>query len=400
MAAVGDRAGHRGGQEKDDGKDSHKRALGSALINIRARSHGHGFQEGRPVHRVEFPPFLHAQLLAKGWAHGAPEFNLGASAFVNEDPLEGLPTQIDAADVALFDLHAATAWRDAVAHHLGLPDEAVRATAGTTAANTAVIMHAFKPGCNVVCERPYYAPMPHTAQGLGAEVRFVDRDEDGQLDVEKVVAAMDDKTALVMLTSPNNPTGAVTRSAKLVELAKAAADVGALVLVDQVYRELTDHALAAGLHPALVSTGSLNKCWGAPGLRAGWAAGDAEVMAAVEEIHRTLSLGASSSGTRLGVALLGLAEPRRRALEVRLAKNHAIYTAWCSENSLEPALGILTAFPKVPVEDTWAFAEQALGDGLLLIPGECFGRGGHIRIGLGVPTAQLRPALDALSARW
>ncbi len=300
----------------------------------------------------------------------------------------------------MFDLHAATPFRDAVAHHLGLADEDVRATAGTTAANTAVIIHALKPGSNVVCERPYYAPMPHTAQGLGADVKFVDRDDDGGLDLGAMIDAMDDKTRLVLLTSPNNPTGAVTRSAPLVELAEAAEERGALVLVDQVYRELTDHALAAGLHPNLVSTGSLNKCWGAPGLRAGWAAGDAKVMDAVEEIHRTLSLGASSPGTRIGTALLGLAGPRRAAMEARLKSNHAVYAQWCGENDIESGAQGLTAFPKIDVKDTWEFAEAAIARGLLIIPGECFGRPGHVRIGLGIPTAQLKPALGALSSMW
>ncbi len=348
---------------------------------------------------MEFPPFLHAQLLGKAWEHGAPEHNLGASAFVPEDPMEGLPAEIAANDVASFDLHAATDFRSAVATHLGLPDEDVRATAGTTAANTAVIAHAVTPGCNVVCERPYYAPLPHTAQGFGAELRFVDRDDDGGLDLEAMLNAMDAKTSLVLLTSPNNPTGAVTRSAALVELAEAAAAQDALVLVDQVYRELTDHALAAGLHPNLVSSGSLNKCWGAPGLRAGWVAGSEEVMESIEDIHRTLALGVSSAGARLGIAMLQQAEPRKAAMQRRLAKNHETYTQWCAENDLAPALGTLTAFPKVPVEDTWAFAEAALHDGLLIIPGEVFGRPGHVRVGLGIPSAQLRPALDALSSR-
>ncbi len=400
MAAVGDRAGRWHGQQKDDGKDAHKGAVARALINSHARTHGHGFQVGPPVSVVEFRPFLHAHLLAQGWEHGAPRHNLGASAFVVDDPLQGLPAALEAADLGNFDLHASTTFRDAVAHHLGLDDDAVRATAGTTAGNTATVVHALSPGGNVVCERPYYAPLPNAAQGFGAEVRFVDRGEDGALDMDAMVEAMDAKTQLVILTSPNNPTGSVTRSAPLVALAEAAAEHGALVLVDQVYRELTDHALAAGLHPNLVSTGSLNKCWGAPGLRAGWVAGDPEVVAAIDEIHRTLSLGASSPGTRLGTALLQRAPERRNALEARLKANHAIYEKWAGAHGLEPRTGMLTAFPQVPVEDTWAFAEQALESGLLTIPGECFGRPGRLRIGLGIPTAQLAPALEALAARW
>lgn len=299
-------------------------------------------------------------------------------------------------DVALFDLHAETTFRDAVAQHLGVRPDMVRPTAGTSAANTAVVAHAVRHGAKVLSERPTYAPLWQAAEGLGGVVKFVDRDAEGRLDAGAMADRIDDDTCLVLLTSPNNPSGDVVDTDGVHRIADAAAAHGALVLVDQVYRELTDHDVLGATHPAVVSTGSLNKCWGAPGLRAGWAVGDARVMADIEEVHRILSLGPSSPGTRLGTILLGLRDERWGQKLQRLAATHPIYEQWAAAHGLDPAHGELTAFPHVG-GDTRALAARALQDGILLLPGDVFGRPGHVRIGLGVAPEPLQAALDALS---
>ncbi len=346
---------------------------------------------------MEFRPFEHAALLGEAWRRGPPSHNLGASAFVPDDPLHGLPRELVPEDVAMFDLHVQTAYRDAVAGHLGVDADMVRPTAGTSAANTAVIAAALRPGSRVVTEMPSYAPLWQAAEGFGGRIEPVQRDAAGALDVDALIGAIDGETSLVLLTSPHNPTGDVASDAALLQIAEAAAEVGATVLVDQVYRELTDQSIAATLHPAIVSTGSLNKCWGAPGLRAGWAVGEPGRMGAIEEVHRILSLGPSSPGTRLGVALIAQRDERRRQLEARLAATHPIYEAWARTHGLDARHGALTAFPKLDV-DTRALHERAAGRGILLLPGEVFGRPGHVRIGLGIAPGPLQAGLDALGA--
>lgn len=349
---------------------------------------------------MRFPPFDHAAFLARAWADGPPRHDLGASAFQPDDVMDGLPTDIRPDDVGMLDLDAAEAFRDAVAAHVGVAPDQVLPTAGTTAANLAIIAEHARTGTNVVSERPYYAPLPHTAQGLGAEVRFVDRGAGGAIDAEHVVAAMDGDTSLVMLTSPNNPTGHADDAETLLTIAEAADRHDALVLVDQVYRELTDHPLAAALHPRLVTTSGPNKCWGAPGLRAGWIAAAPDVIATASETHRLLLLGTSRIGTRIATAMLGQAGPRRRALEARLAETHPVFEAWAQRHGLQGHHGELTAFVPAPVQDTHTLAERLARQGIVAVPGEAFGRAGHLRIGLGVPASRLQAGLDALASAW
>lgn len=357
---------------------------------------GHALEVPRLVTCVHFPVFEHAKWLADAWQHGTPRHNLGSSGFVPGEPLTGLPRKLEPDDVAGLELHAATTYRNAVADHLGLPSDAVRPAAGTSGANLAAIAHLAGPGTHVVCERPYYAPMPHIAHGLGARVSFVDRGPDGRLDPHDVDAALDPETRLVMLTSPNNPTGHALDEDALRHLGESAAGVGAHVLVDQVFAELTDHARAAGLHPNLLSTAGFNKCWGAPGLRAGWIAGDPHVMESIEEVHRLLVQAPSATGTRLGIALLRERDLRRRLLEERLRANHTVLRNWCDRHGPVPH-GDLVAF--IPAaKDTWAHARRLLEQGILTVPGEMFGRAGSLRVGLGIPTDDLEAGLDALAA--
>ncbi len=351
---------------------------------------------------MAFPPFEHARFL--GDAQGATH-NLGSSAFAPPPWAErGLPPVERYFDSADLHLVAEPRFRAATADHLGVAEATVEATAGTTGANLAVLLHAVRPGTNVVVERPYYQPLPGVAQGLGAEVRLVERrsDDAWRLDAGDVAEACDADTALIILASPNNPTGAAASREDLLALAAVADEVDALVLVDQVYRELTDHALAAPLHPRLVSTGGFNKSWGAAALRTGWLVAEPGLAATLGEIHRQAALAPPPWGTHLARALLNHEAPARRLLEQRLQATHPIYNAWLAESDLRDAADNrpppwgLTAFPEIG-GDTTALAHRLLEQDILVIPGEYFGWPGRVRIGLGGDPDKLAAGLQAFN---
>ncbi len=362
----------------------------------------------RHPRRVSFPAFEHARFL--GAAHATVQHNLGSSAFAAPPWQQRAggnlpsppPSDFDAGDLHLVPDEG---FRAALANHLGVQVDRVEPTAGTTSANLSVFLDRCKPGTTVVVERPTYQPLAAVPQGLGAEVRFVDRRPgDWRLHPDDVADAADQHTALIVLASPNNPTGAVASPDDLRAFGEIAEQSDALVLVDQVYRELTDHPVAA-LHDRIVSTGGFNKCWGAAGLRVGWLVAHEDRIAGLAEIHRHASLAPPPWGEALAHALLQHQGACRRELEARLAKNHATYTQWLQTGPLEdqphnrpPPWG-LTAFADVGVADTYALAHHLLKHGILVIPGEFFGKPGRVRIGLGGDPAALPAALDALGAQ-
>ncbi|MGB1585611.1 MAG: pyridoxal phosphate-dependent aminotransferase [Thermoplasmatota archaeon] len=338
---------------------------------------------------MDFPPFEHAQWLAQAWRHGPPKHNLGSSGFAH--PLAAAYATAEPDDVTLIDLDAGHHLRDRIAARHQLAPEQVQVTAGTSAANTAVLAALIRPGCNVVSERPTYTPLAQIAHAFGAEIRWIDRGEPWDLDA--VADACDDATAAILCTSPGNPTGRPLDAATLRRLGDIAASVGARVLVDQVYRELTEHPLGAAVHPAIISTAGMNKCWGGAGLRVGWMIGnDLEPMRRAAQL---LHLAPSTFGMRVAGQMLDNEPAFQQELQRHLDAVHPVYDAWADSMGADRATG-LVAF--APMPDSLATAKRLLRDGVLTVPGDLFMGPGHVRIGLGVGADELAASLDALSS--
>ncbi len=270
---------------------------------------------------MAIPTFEHAAWLAKAWAAGAPQHDLGVSGF--RSPLtESLLRPPTAHDIDGLDLHASVALRDRLARYAGVDPERLRVTAGTSAANAAALAGR---GGNVVVERPTYMPLASLATLFGAELRWADSPQ-------AMVDLVDHQTSAMLLTSPNNPTGREPDVATWKALGDAAADHDAWVIADQVYRELSDAPIAATLHDRIISTAGFNKCWGAPGLRVGWAIGSEQAMSHVEEAHRLLALGPSSHGTRMGEVLLDHEVACREALDRHAAAARGVLDRMLDEH--------------------------------------------------------------------
>lgn len=345
---------------------------------------------------MDFPPFEHARLLTAAWADGPPRHDLGASGFKAPPwPDRGLP-ELPGADPGTIDLHPETALRDAIAARHGVAAPEVLVTAGTTGANTAAILGLLREEDHVVCERPYYQPLPGLAHALPCEVTYVDRDPDGRLDPDGVAAACSPRTRLILLTSPNNPTGAAVTEEDLRALGDVAQEQDALILCDQVFGELTDHPVAATVHPRCITTSGLNKRWGAPGLRVGWLIAQEDVVAQVQEAHQYAFLGGNPAGQAAAVALLAHAKRCRDEVDARLRETHRVYRKWVDRHGFPPALpGSLTAFPPLAIDLENAHRLRR-EHGIVALPGACFGVPGHIRVGLGIPPDDLAAALAAL----
>jgi len=102
---------------------------------------------------------------------------------------------------------------------------------------------------------------------------------DGAYPVDGVLEAVGADTAVIAVVTPNNPTGAVVSLADIQRIALAVPHI--LILVDMAYCEFSDVNLTADLlnYPNVVMVRSLSKAWGMPGLRVGYAVGDARVIA-------------------------------------------------------------------------------------------------------------------------
>ncbi|MBI2705723.1 MAG: aminotransferase class I/II-fold pyridoxal phosphate-dependent enzyme [Actinobacteria bacterium] len=159
----------------------------------------------------------------------------------------------------------------------GLHADDVIATPGAAAALFAVATVVLERGSHAVVVRTNYATNIETPRAIGAELDLVDLsfDTGWSLDVAEVAARVrPGSTRLISVTCPHNPTGTMVDLATLQALVELAERTGAILLVDETYRDLTHGVrlpIAATLSPRAISVASMSKAYGLPGLRVGWA---------------------------------------------------------------------------------------------------------------------------------
>lgn len=311
--------------------------------------------------------------------------------------------------------------------HLGLPDlraaiagdapgispDGVMLTPGAVAALFLLHTTLLEAGDHVVVARPNYATNVETPRAIGADVTYLDLAfEDGwAVDPARLEALMTDRTRLVSLTTPHNPTGTTLDRATLDAVIEIVERRGARLLLDETYREMTfgdPLPVAAGLSPAVVSVSSLSKTYGLPGIRIGW-------LVTADMVLRDRLLAAKEQVLISGSLVdetIALAALRRRpgwlpAIRERIDAAFSTTAAWIADHpTLEwvaPRGGVV-GFPRIRPGsgvDTDAFYRSLFEDhGTIVGPGHWFEQPReHFRLGYGWPApSELRDGLAAINA--
>jgi N-succinyldiaminopimelate aminotransferase len=218
---------------------------------------------------------------------------------------------------------------DAVIRHqrrhygLELERSQVVATTGATEAIAGALLGLVDPGDEVIVLEPYYDSYVAMIQFAGGVRRPVTlRAPHFRLDTDELAAAITDRTRLILLNTPHNPTGTVLTRSELEAVAAIAIENDLLVVTDEVYEHLTfdePHvplATLPGMFERTVTISSAGKTFSVTGWKIGWASGPADLVAAVEGAKNWLSY---SSGAPLQPAV-ALALDEHDAFHQALAK--------------------------------------------------------------------------------
>lgn len=281
---------------------------------------------------------------------------------------------------------------------LDAPRAEVLPTMGTSEANSLVV-HALAGGRFVV-DVPNYQPLFSLPLLYGAVVETVGRRHEGgwRLDLEAVKEACRPGTSAILTCNLHNPTGAVLMREELRALGDIAADAGAVLVVDEIFRHFVEDDTMVppvrSVVPEAVSTGSLSKVYGWGATRMGWITGPPDF---VERVRRLKWLVAPTSGLpneAISVQVIdALPELRKWSRGVAQRGTEAL-RAWVESRDdvswVPPHSGIIS-FPRLErVQDTVGLAKRALAEhGVMVSPGEYFGMPGHLRIGVGIPDVGL-----------
>ncbi|MGW5325296.1 pyridoxal phosphate-dependent aminotransferase [Streptomyces sp. NPDC004014] len=183
------------------------------------------------------------------------------------------------------------------------PDTEVLVTAGATEAIAASLLALLEPGDEVVALEPYYDSYAASiAMAGGRRVPVTLRPHEGafRLDLDELRAAVTDRTRLLLINTPHNPTGTVLTRAELAAVAELAVERDLLVVTDEVYEHLVfddaEHiplATFPGMRERTVTIGSAGKTYSFTGWKVGWVTGTPELVTAVRSAKQFLTYVAS-----------------------------------------------------------------------------------------------------------
>ncbi len=269
-------------------------------------------------------------------------------------------------------------------------------------------------GDDVIIPVPYWVTYKDVVNYAGATCKFVDTDEDGgfQLSAAMVERAVTDKTKMVIINSPSNPSGAVFHKRELEKIAEIAKDRGFWVMTDECYHRFIydgePYSMAAfpDMKDTVVVAGSLSKTYAMTGWRIGFVLAPTPVIGGILKLQSHSTSNPTSIAQKAAIeALRGpqesvttmLAEYRRRRdfVLARLRKIPGV-KANMPEGAFYAYPNVSVAF-KDGIRNSLDFATRLLAEEFVaVVPGEAFGTNEHIRISYATSMKELERGLDRL----
>ena len=294
-----------------------------------------------------------------------------------------------------------TPLREEIAARRGVDPETVVVTNGAGEANYLAMARALErdAGDEVLLTDPVYPYYPGKVDMLGGTSRRIPLAEDGSLDLDAYRAAASDETALVVVNTPNNPTGAVFDPDDVAALVDLAAEHDALLLADEVYDHFDysgrfESALAVDSDRRIVTT-AFSKSMAITGFRVGYGVFPEELVDAVRTRHMLVNVAGSRPAQTAVLRALRETGPdyyeeTRAMLRERIgAFTDALDAAGADYTTPEGAFYVLARFDGFPgtLENVKRLIDEA---GVAGMPGEAFGdaRADWLRFALVTPRAR------------
>jgi aspartate/methionine/tyrosine aminotransferase len=281
-------------------------------------------------------------------------------------------------------------------------------TNGSSEANFVACHTLLGPGDEVVMMVPNYMQIWGIVEEMGAVPRAFHLREENRWapDLDELRDLVTDRTKMIVVCNPNNPTGYTLSNEEMREIVKLADGVGAWVLADEVYRgaELdgVESPSFVGLYDKVMVNGGLSKAYALPGLRLGWLVGPSEIIADSWAYHDYTSITAGILSNHIAeIALSPEVRPkilqRNRSM---LRENLQVMVDWLDSygdlfHFVPPKAGGM-AFMHYDLEINsteladWLRTEHSV----FILAGDCYGMDRYFRVGVGAEKEYLLAGLD------
>jgi aspartate/methionine/tyrosine aminotransferase len=294
--------------------------------------------------------------------------------------------------------------------YAGATPDHVQVTNGGSEANYIVTWKLVEPGDDVVLMVPNYMQTWGLARAFGGSVREWRLREDRAaqrwtVDTDELARLVTSKTKLIIICTPNNPTGVRLTPAELDAICRVAARYGTWVLSDEIYRGAERDGQESpsiwGRHDRVIVTSGLSKAYGLPGLRIGWIVGPPDFAASTWSYHDYTTIAPGALSDRLARAAL---VPERRQMLLGRTRsivrdNFPVLRDWLASQPgafewIEPDAGAICFARYHYAINSLDLAHRLRTEkSVLIVPGDHFGMDRYIRFGYGERPDYLRAGL-------
>ena len=297
-------------------------------------------------------------------------------------------------------------------------EENILVTNGTAEANFVLCHTLLQRGDEIIMMVPNYMQMWGVVEEMGCiPKKFHLREEQNwKPDLEELQSLMNSHTKMIALCNPNNPTGYVFSKKEIEDIVAIARQHNCWIYCDEVYRGADLDGIEKpsfyGMYDKVIVNGGLSKAYALPGLRLGWLAGPADIIADSWAYHDYTSIVVGTLSDKIAQIVLK-PEMRHKVLErnrTMLHENLLLTIEWAKQypdiiDFIPPqAGGMLFVKYNLPINSTELSNWLRIEKGVFILAGDVYGIDKHFRIGIGAEKEYLLKGYslltDALKERF
>ena len=287
-------------------------------------------------------------------------------------------------------------------------------TSGTAGALWTTFLAVVGPGDEVIFADPYFVLYPQLCNALGARAVKVDTYPDFRLTAERVEPHLTERTKLVLLNSPGNPSGAVLSQAECRELLALCAARNVLLVSDELYDEFTypeareptsigakcpSPGRVRGSHQQMLIIRGFGKTYGCTGWRLGYAVGPRPLLEEMTKLQQHLYICAPAplqwgACAALDYEMSSLVENYRRRRDL-------VIDGLRDLTEVNVPGGAFYAFPRVPARlglTASEFLDRCVAQNVLIVPGGAFSaRDTHFRLSYATDETRLARGVEIIA---
>lgn len=290
---------------------------------------------------------------------------------------------------------------EALRDEFGWSNPSTLITSGVSGGLLLAFLALINPEDEIIIPDPYFVIYKHVVNMLGGKCVFVESYPNFELPTEKIANAITDKTKMIILNSPCNPTGMVYSEEQIKRLAEIASEKDILVMTDEIYERFCydgECPSIANYYDKTLLLRGFSKSYAMTGWRLGYAAANESLKNVIEEmikIQQYTFVCAPAPFQKAAIAALGYNVSN--LVDIYRNKRDLLFEGLKDKFELVKPSGAFYAFIKAPNGSASNFVEKAIANNVLIIPGNVFSeKDTHFRISYATTDAKIQQGIEIL----